>query len=383
MDSANKQLLELIKVAIWPQYRVRADGFDTCDWNQLLKLSEVQTIVGLTFLGIQRINEKYPDCKLDFETLIEWTVRVEMQKGTYKSHVKALKKINASLNRANINHVFMKGLICGARYQEPSLRLCGDIDYVVGQEDYKRTMEVMDAIGSVDNDFVHDLHGMAFVDGVTIEPHYKVQNYQNRGHNKAMQRMFEETFPGRLEYIEIEDESVPVFPKVFEGVILISHMVKHVYGEGLGLRQVIDYALFLQQEYKNINKEEYVVCLRQMSMVRAHRIFVRICEEYLGLSTDICRLQYTEKEKTFAFKLMEDIMRVGNFGRGEYVFRHEKIHEELENYIWVLRRSLKFAYLCPSEAYMWPVSKLGRFVLKKVAQTSFLCGRARITLIKE
>ena len=267
-----------------------------------------------------------------------------------------------------IKHVFIKGLICGMRYPIPSLRTCGDIDFVVAKNDFKKSLSILEKIGTVNYDLVHEHHGMAYVDGVLIEPHYKVHNYQNNRHDKRMQSMFNEIFPLHLENIVVDCTKVPVFPATFESIFLISHMVNHVYEEGLGLRQVIDYALMLNQNGTQINWEKHDSYLREMGMKRAHRIFVRICEKYLGLPTIICGYHYTKKEIKFADKLMDDILRVGNFGRGEYVFQYNSIFGELQNYLWVVKRSLKLGWLCPSEAYMWPVSKFTRFFRKKLSR---------------
>lgn len=38
-------------------------------------------------------------------------------------------------------------------------------------------MEVLEKTGKVDHNLVHEHHGMAWVDGVMVEPHYKVHNY--------------------------------------------------------------------------------------------------------------------------------------------------------------------------------------------------------------
>lgn len=79
---------------------------------------------------------------------------------------------------------------------------------------------------------------MAWVNGVTIEPHYKVHNYQRPSTDKAMQEMFSEVFPDKLIKADLDGYKVNVFPPTFESVFLISHMVNHVYEEGLGLRML-------------------------------------------------------------------------------------------------------------------------------------------------
>ena len=142
-------------------------------------------------------------------------------------------------------------------------------------------------------------------------------------------------------------------------------MVNHVYAEGLGLRQVIDFMMFLDKKYVGLDKDECLTNLKQLQMERAFRIFARICERYLGLSKKLLNLSYTSKESAFADKLMEDILRVGNFGRGEKYLGKTKALWPLRSYLWVTMRCIKLHYLCPAEAKWWPISKFFRYLWKK------------------
>jgi hypothetical protein len=296
---------------------------------------------------------------------MKFIANVQQIERTNTHHRTIIKNVSTLLKENGIDVVFMKGLTTGARYPNPFYRECGDIDFVVAKKDYLKTLKLLEQLGRVDYKLNHEHHGMVFVDGVILEPHYKVHNYQHPKNDKAMQRMFESIFPQALKFISIDEEQIPVFPETFESVFLVSHMVNHVYEEGLGLRQVIDYALFLQHEYNRIDKEQHHKYLEQMHMMRAHRIFVRMCEKYLDLPTDYFHYQYTSREEAFANKLMNDILKVGNFGRGEYVFHRGNTMRDVQNYWWVTRRALALYYLCPSEALMWPISKFCRYFRKK------------------
>ncbi len=72
-------------------------------------------------------------------------------------------------------------------------------------------MAVMEKIGKVDHGLVHEHHGMAWVDGVVVEPHYKVHNYQRPSTDQAMQEMFSSVFPSKLSSADIAGDAVPVF----------------------------------------------------------------------------------------------------------------------------------------------------------------------------
>ena len=159
----------------------------------------------------------------------------------------------------------------------------------------------------------------------------------------------------------IGDKEINVLPATFESVFLISHIVNHIYEEGLGLRQLVDYAMLLRHEYHNIDWERHGQWLNDVSMTGAWRIVACLCQDFLGAER---HWEFTEKEHEWACRLMNDVMAVGNFGRAAYTFRHDTLWHKLQNYRWVTGRAWTMGFVCPSEACWWPVSKLIRFTKK-------------------
>ena len=329
------------------------------EWEQLLIKAEDQAIVGLLLSGLERLpEEQLPP----LEVKLQWIGEFQIEEATYRQHLKVIAKTRDCLKKGGVKAAFMKGLVCGSRYPQPERRTCGDIDFVVAEKDFVKTLDLLEDIGTVDRELIHEHHGMAFVDDVTLEPHYKVHNFQNPAVDEAMKEMFAEVFPDRLEIVDIEGEKVPVFPAAFECAVLVGHMVNHVYAEGLGLRQVVDFYYWLK-----VNCEREVIWgyLRSMRMERAFRVFACICENYLGLDSALLGMSYTYKEKRFAQKMMEDVLRVGNFAHSIDYTGNNEVLRPLRSYFWVVGRCIKLGYLCPAEARWWPVSKVRRFFWKK------------------
>lgn len=367
MNSSQKQFLCLLRLAISSEKDKTVEA-SHIDWEAVYKEAKLQSVVGIVFSGIEQngkitAHQNMPNRNL----LMNWLGQTELIKAQHKIHVEVIRKVNSLLNDAKICHVFMKGLTCGARYPHPELRSCGDIDFVVASADFRRTLDALNRIANVNRDLAHEHHGMAHLNGVTLEPHFKVHNYQNPLNDREMKRMFAEVFPGGLSSVEIGGNRVPIFPMEFEGMFLVSHMVNHVYEEGLGLRQVMDFALWLNNlPSSNMNIEKYFEFLDRMNMTRSARIFTRICEQYLGVDCAFIGYEYTGKEIAFADKMMEDILSVGNFGRGTEYGKVGGFIGSIKNYMIITKRCIRLSYLCPSEAYWWPLSKLTRFWGKKI-----------------
>lgn len=355
-------LLELLQVSLGIRDSLSRVP-SSVEWEGLLNESQLQAVSGICVDGIERLpdNQRPP-----FDILMQWIGLCQIIETQNTLHKSVLIKTRDCLAIGGVKVAFMKGLVCGSRYANHKRRACGDIDFVVEENDFAKTLDLLETIGTVDRELIHEHHGMAFVDDVQLEPHYKVHNFQNPSVDKAMQKLFAEVFPQKLVEIEIGGEKIPVFPPAFECALLVGHMVNHVYAEGLGLRQVVDLMMFIQKEHEAIKYEECQRYLWLMKMERALRIFAFVCEEYLGMSHGFLSIEYTAKEKQFANKLMEDILEVGNFGRGADYLGKNKAFMPMKSYLWVVGRCMKLGYLCPAEARWWPVSKFVRYYRGKL-----------------
>lgn len=362
MNRSEDLFLLLLRAALFGE-KLEASAFAEADWKQIFHLADIQTVSALVLDGMGTLSASAINIPLGEKlALIGKMQRMEQVNALHRS---VIVKIDKALRAAGIPCVFMKGQTTALRYPHPLHRTPGDIDFVVAPDDFGKTMAVMETLGKVDHDLVHEHHGMAWVDGVTVEPHYKVHNYQRPSTDRAMQRIFASIFPSRLSQADIDGHQVAVFSSTFESVFLISHMVNHVYEEGLGLRQVIDYAMFLQACADRIDWMQHHEWLYRMRMERAWRIFTCICTSYLGLPLPSHVEPFSHSERKWAATLMENIMKVGNFGRGEYVFHHHDVVDAWRNYHWVFNRCRRLGFVCPSEARWWVVSKATRFFWKK------------------
>ena len=362
VNQTQSLFLSLLRAALWGE-KPDASAFVEADWKQIFRLADTQTVPSLIVDGMGMLP---PEClRIPLQEKLKRIGEMQQMEQMNRLHRSVIIKIDKALKAEGIRAVFMKGQTTALRYPNPLHRTPGDIDFVVSAEDFCQTMAVMEKMGKVNHGLVHEHHGMAGVDGVTVEPHYKVHNYQRPSTDRAMQEMFSSVFPDGLVSADMDGYQVPIFPSTFESVFLISHMVNHVYEEGLGLRQVIDYAMFLDKCADRIDWVKHDEYLHKMRMERAWRIFTCICVTYLGIPLPSQVEPFSYQEKVWAEKMMVDIMRVGNFGRGEYVFSHRGFKDAFNNYCWVVKRCRNLGFVCPSEARWWIISKMKRFFWKR------------------
>ena len=207
MTIVQEQLLSLLRAALWSK---EPDGslFKEVSWKNVIHLAEVETVKALLLDGISLLpRELMPD----EDTVMDLAGRQNKIVQHNQIHRETIVQIDQALKANNIAAVFMKGQITALRYPKPLHRQSGDIDFVVSKDDFAKALDVLDAIGKVDRNLVHEHHGMAWVNGVTVEPHYKVHNYQRPSTDKAMQEMFTEVFLDKLKEADIDGHKINVF----------------------------------------------------------------------------------------------------------------------------------------------------------------------------
>lgn len=369
MTLLQEQLLSLLKTGLF-NAPIDYSIFANCYWTEIYELGKIQAVIGVMLDGMNSLPLSLLPERQMIKRLAMAVNRIEEKN---REHIKVIYKIQSELSLHNIPVIFMKGQTCGARYPNPKHRMPGDIDFIVKEEDFYRCLDVLDSFSNVNRGLVHEHHGMAHIDDIVLEPHYKVHNYQCPSSDKAMIDMFRKEIDSNNFFCALEeDNNVRVFSPTFESVFLISHMVNHIYEEGLGLRQLCDYAMFLHKNVvtnSTIMWDKHTEYLKKMGMERSWKIFTCACIDYLGLQLPALpspHYQLTGKDHKMARRLIEDIMRVGNFGRGEYVFKYNTQWDVLQNYLWVTRRCINMGFVCPREAAWWPLSKFTRFFGKKI-----------------
>jgi len=250
MTLTQRQIVELTKTALGQD----CDNgiLRNLDMKALYDAAQGQAMLGLVMDGLEKLPLPLKN-KNDRKLFLSWIAVREMISQQNILHRKTLSRINKLLKGKGIQAVFMKGVTVAHRYPNPLHRAVGDIDFVVAKQDFKDTLKALEEIADVDYGLVHEHHGMTHIGDITIEPHYKVHNYQYEANDKAVQEIFNDVFPNKLRYIDIDGEQIPVFPPTMESVFLVSHMVNHVYEEGLGMRQVIDYRQMLEKDGSKID----------------------------------------------------------------------------------------------------------------------------------
>lgn len=349
------QSMKMLRSVLWQQIDGSEINLSGKEWKGIAEFFSKQSLDGLLPDAIALLpayNQPPVSVKMP---LIARQLQVEQMNRAMNSELLAF---TDELNKRDIPYVLLKGQGVATLYPSPQHRVCGDIDLYVPTAHLKEVHRGFMAFGAVrEAETRHHINYRA--NGIEWELHHSIYYFQKEERNHTFMRYVEEAMQDAPAYVTIGDEKVRVLPPTMNVLLLLSHIVDHFYCEGVGLRQLCDYALLLDREYANIDMGRLERALEELSMTRTYRVIGALCVRHLGLPSDRLMIAPTVADNSLADAIMKDCLKGGNFGRSDHPGR-STVWKWLRYYVRFLWRLIKFRNLCPSEALWWPLGKLYR-----------------------
>lgn len=355
----NNKALKLLRSALWNKpcdANLQAD-----DWKMIVPFAHAQTLDGIMPDALQQLPKvQYPPMPLKMK-MISRMLQVEINN---KKMNEELVSFVQRLEKCNIPYVLLKGQGVASYYPSPLHRMPGDIDLYIPLQYFAQANECMLAYGGEIKD--ESRHHVDYVArGVIWELHHCILYFQSDKRNKQFMKLVENALKQTPNYVMIDGERIRVLPPVINVVMLLAHILDHFLCQGIGLRQLCDYALVLDGVSEQIDVKVLKQTLTQLSLIRAYRVFGQLCVDYLGLSSGKIMIDTTESDKRMAKIVMEDCIRGGNFGNEDHKGR-KNLATSISYYNRFFTRLIKFGSVCPSESVLWPMQKFYRFITGKV-----------------
>ena len=208
------------------------------DWKELYCIAQKQALLGVLFYGIRRLpKELAPEQKL----LMQWMVMAEM---ILKQNIRLFQdsvKVCQNFENKGFANCILKGQGNALLYPDPYMRTPGDIDiYLSGGR-----RKIMKYVDQVCPNQVMRYHHVDFpVMKTAIEVHFTPSYMFNPIHNRRMQKWFEEVMGEQCNHrVSLPDGYGEIHvPQVsFNVIYILSHLYRHIFTEGIGLRQLLDY----------------------------------------------------------------------------------------------------------------------------------------------
>ena len=223
-----------------------------------------------------------------------------------QAHVISLLETNG------VRFALLKGSTCAANYPDPSLRAMGDVDILVSPDEQRSVVALLQADGYsevLEED--HHCHLTVCKNRVSVEVH-REPNGLFVNEDDALRTRIDAFFSDVLDQVQMEN-GYPALSDRHQAVVLIMHKLEHFLAGGLGLRQLCDWAMFVQKRMTPALWAELEPLLESFGLLTFTLMVTRACVDHLGLPVE-CAPWAVTADKELSDKVMEHIVKSGNFG---------------------------------------------------------------------
>ena len=291
ISQAEFELLKILQSSLFEKsYEFSGD----VDLGQIITEAKAQTVLGL-------ISEV-----IDFHE-----EQIDYFKANYIRIMYEQDKVLHMLGDSGVPCVIIKGSSAAIYYSKPYLRAMGDIDVLVSRDRFNDATRVFEANGYLGGDAKDpsDVREVEYLkNGIPIELHH---HFSSAGVN--VDSILESAIT-RCTLHELSGYKFPVLPDVENGLVLLGHINQHLKNNVLGLRQIIDWAMYIHTMASNESWKEYFLSIvNEVGLTNLAAYVTRLCNLYLGLPEVIDWGKTVDDD--LVDRLMEIILTDGNFGR--------------------------------------------------------------------
>ena len=227
------------------------------NWQALYSFASKQALLGLCFDGIERLGEEYPEelrlNPIGRELLMTWMGKAQqIRRQNMKVNVVA-SKLYSMLREDGLRCCILKGQGNALMYSNAYSRNPGDIDVWVNASREQIT-EYAKTHFEIGND-IRFQHLETSMDGVPVELHFFPCTMNNPIYHVRLQKWFKRNADLQCSNVVslpdgIGEIAIPT--TAFNVIYQLTHLYHHFFEEGIGMRQIIDYFLVVNDFSKNV-----------------------------------------------------------------------------------------------------------------------------------
>ena len=327
-------------------------GLSQKDWNSLRQMSDKQGVSAIVFDGLSQLVNSHGRTSIcpniDYgwwqQFILEWIGITEKTEQRNLQQLKVMEDLADKWTSGGCRVMVFKGQANAIMYPKAFYRSPGDIDCYLF-ENYAYGNEIARKEGAyVDEGWYK--HSQIQYKSETFENHRFFVHTRDGKRGKRLEAELEEALKDSHSAFQSLSKNVIISPPQWTAMFLTYHACAHFVSEGLRLKQVLDWAMFLQKYQGEIDWDKYNAFCERNHLKKFADAITELCANYLGVKILFDNIgmhsSYTEK-------IIKDILYSDDYvyssGVGvwmcrwlvvknlfKYRWKYEEIYEES---IWV------------------------------------------------
>ena len=350
------KFFELIQISLGNK-----NGFEQppseSEWGMLFQLSCKHSLAGILFEGFKKTKTKVQG---KAQTLFfEWYALHLQTIAANKHQCERAKELSILLANNGYRNCVLKGQGTALYYDSPELRQCGDIDiWVEGDRDDILNYARNHGYKIPHIDIKHS--DVEFFEDVPVEVHFLPSWMYNPATNKRLQQFFDEQAEKQFGNYDVEAGFTHTTIEL-DLVYSLVHIYRHIFSEGIGLRQLMDYYYILAHS----TQEQRTLAFRVLKSFRMGSFvggIMWILLDCFGLKKEYLLCSVNKRHGEF---LLSEILTAGNFGQFDPRTRRIAVQKRFKRGFVQLKKNLRFINYYPSEVLWSPFWKLWHWACRK------------------
>ena len=419
-EMLQKLFYELIQVAI-SQRSCLSRALTMEEWKGLYGLLKKHALLGIGYVAIQKLpREQWPQKTM----ILQWVAIAQQIRQRNLELSEECNEVVTILKHDGIESVVIKGQSNLENYPEElrDFRSSGDIDLWTKLTNDSGIPIAVQQGDSVEYEYYKGVRGIIEYarlqcrlrgdksqfkplyyhveyhtdKGTGVEMHYRPSFLCSPIRNMRMQRWFKEQFD-----VCLQNKcrlGFPVLTPSVNVVYQLVHLYRHVFEGGIGLRQLMDYYFALRVWHNDVmeckdlqtqgmwseglgtavmSKEEVMAVIRSFGMAKFAAAVMFVLHEVFAIPTQLsikderlmindCPWMICYPNEKEGKKLLEEIMKGGNFGQYDARDAELKRGGMVKHGVWKLKRVMRLVRSYPEEALWEPVFRVYHLGWRKV-----------------
>ena len=305
---------ELVRAGLWNK-EVRLSHYGDVDFNEIYRLAQEQSVVGLVASGLEKVTDVKVPQILALNIAGE-VLQLEQRNQAMNAFIASL--IN-KMRTAGIYTLLVKGQGIAQCYEKTEWRACGDVDLFLSEDNYAKAKEMLVPLASsMEQEYVMEKHLGMTIDGWVVELHGHLYSGLSSRIEKELDGVYQDAFYGG-DVRSWNNNGVQVFQLGVENDVfyVFTHILQHFYKEGVGLRQICDWCRLMWMYRNEIDVKKIEERIKRMGLVNEWKAFYALASKYLGMPDLVQGSWLMVHDSGFdkkADKIMEFILKAGNMG---------------------------------------------------------------------
>lgn len=251
-------------------------------WARLGEMALAQGVLGIVMDGLERLETSPygPTRALSKQQKLEWIGQVMQMEQRNRHQIDVMKGLAHKWIDGDCKVMVMKGQANGTLYPKPMHRSPGDIDCYLF-ENYQKGNEIAKNEGAAVDEGWYK-HSQISYTGELFENHLFFVHTREGKRSKRLQKELEQMLHV-TKWNNLPESEILLPPVQWNAMFLTYHACAHFLNEGLRLKQILDWAMFLKKEQNNVDWNAFYDYCDRYHFRRFADAMTAISVEYLGI----------------------------------------------------------------------------------------------------